>query len=927
MVKTLFIFLFIFLIAPPIFASKRGISRVEIKTQSGEEVGLYEESHALVIGVSDYTAGWPRLGGVREDVREVRQALEDNGFAVILVENPDRMEFEGAVRQFIVKHGRKENNRLLFYYAGHGFTQKLGYGGDMGYLVPRDAPDPNRDPEGFELNAISMQNIETYARTIGAKHALFVFDACFAGSIFNVTRAIPKNIELKTAKPVRQFITSGSAEQEVPDKSIFRIEFVRALRGDGDLNEDGFMTASELGQHLETKVVEYRGEQQTPQYGKLNDPLLNQGDFVFKMPGKAKPPARASVSKPKASEEPAPKRFRPDEEMWDLVKDSQDPGNFEFFIESFPESKLSRVAKLKLKLIQRKNQKPEKVESSKKTAVLKTFDDVQMQRDYKALKSSKSKLAHKNFIKKYEKEPEAENQVATIRNRLKMLEYEPAIWTDPQNSLIWQKKKNPVRSTFPEAVSYCTNLVWEGNRDWRLASPKEWASASEKNEFKSKLIQSSQSYWTSKKRNFNQAFYFYGSTQLVFSGSTKLNQRVLCVQGKGFDIAQMQRDYNSLQSNKSILAHKAFIRNYKNDPQAENQVATIRNRLLMLEDEDNQESVWTDPQNSLIWQKKKNPVRSTFPEAVSYCTNLVWEGNRDWRLASPKEWASASEKNEFKSKLIQSSQSYWTSKKRNFNQAFYFYGSTQLVFSGSTKLNQRVLCVQGKGFDIAQMQRDYNSLQSNKSILAHKAFIRNYKNDPQAENQVATIRNRLRMLEQKNSSNSSAAGSGYTKRQAYLDFLEAKGSKLEEAYRQFIKKHSGTPGAQSYLQRARKELKELEDQVSSRDQIKAAFNRAVRKNTVDAYQSFINKYQNQTEGKFYVKSAKRNLKNLQGTGSSSTPSSSNSGYTKREAYLDFLEAKGKNRASALRKFIRKHSDTPGAGKYLMQARQQLLKLE
>ncbi len=763
MVKTLFIFLFIFLIAPPIFASKRGISRVEIKTQSGEEVGLYEESHALVIGVSDYTAGWPRLGGVREDVREVRQALEDNGFAVILVENPDRMEFEGAVRQFIVKHGRKENNRLLFYYAGHGFTQKLGYGGDMGYLVPRDAPDPNRDPEGFELNAISMQNIETYARTIGAKHALFVFDACFAGSIFNVTRAIPKNIELKTAKPVRQFITSGSAEQEVPDKSIFRIEFVRALRGDGDLNEDGFMTASELGQHLETKVVEYRGEQQTPQYGKLNDPLLNQGDFVFKMPGKAKPPARASVSKPKASEEPAPKRFRPDEEMWDLVKDSQDPGDFEFFIESFPESKLSRVAKLKLKLIQRKNQKSEKVESSKKTAVLKTFDDVQMQRDYKALKSSKSKLAHKNFIKKYEKEPEAENQVATIRNRLKMLEDEPAIWTDPQNSL--------------------------------------------------------------------------------------------------------------------------------------------------------------------IWQKKKNPVRSTFPEAVSYCTNLVWEGNRDWRLASPEEWVSASEKNEFKSKLIQSSQSYWTSKKRNFNQAFYFYGSTQLVFSGSTKLNQRVLCVQGKGFDIAQMQRDYNSLQSNKSILAHKAFIRNYKNDPQAENQVATIRNRLRMLEQKNSSNSSAAGSGYTKRQAYLDFLEAKGSKLEEAYRQFIKKHSGTPGAQSYLQRARKELKELEDQVSSRDQIKAAFNRAVRKNTVDAYQSFINKYQNQTEGKFYVKSAKRNLKNLQGTGSSSTPSSSNSGYTKREAYLDFLEAKGKNRASALRKFIRKHSDTPGAGKYLMQARQQLLKLE
>ena len=52
------------LLAPPIFAVERGVKRVEIKTSSGETVGLYEESHALVIGVSDYTAGWPRLWGV-----------------------------------------------------------------------------------------------------------------------------------------------------------------------------------------------------------------------------------------------------------------------------------------------------------------------------------------------------------------------------------------------------------------------------------------------------------------------------------------------------------------------------------------------------------------------------------------------------------------------------------------------------------------------------------------------------------------------------------------------------------------------------------------------------------------------------------------------------------------------------------------------
>ncbi len=49
------------LFALPLSAAERGVKRVEIKTSSGETVGLYEQSHALVIGVSDYTAGWPDL--------------------------------------------------------------------------------------------------------------------------------------------------------------------------------------------------------------------------------------------------------------------------------------------------------------------------------------------------------------------------------------------------------------------------------------------------------------------------------------------------------------------------------------------------------------------------------------------------------------------------------------------------------------------------------------------------------------------------------------------------------------------------------------------------------------------------------------------------------------------------------------------------
>ena len=355
--KVFFVILFLLGSSFSVLSSSRGISKVSIKTTGGEEVGLYEESHALVIGVSDYTEGWPRLKGVKEDAKEVRKALEDNGFKVKLVMDPDRAKLEKEIREFIVRFGRKENNRLLFYYAGHGYSQKLGYGGQMGYLVPKDAPNPNQDPMGFELSAISMQNIETYARNISSKHALFVFDSCFAGSIFNVTRAIPKAIELKTARPVRQFITSGSADQEVPDQSVFRIEFVRALNGEGDLNMDGYLTASELGQHLEAKVVEYRGDQQTPQYGKLNDPILNQGDFVFKLKNEKKKLKKEETNVVKAQPKPAQEKYRADEEAWELVKDSSDPEDLQFFLESFPDSGLFNVARLKLRMIKKKEKK------------------------------------------------------------------------------------------------------------------------------------------------------------------------------------------------------------------------------------------------------------------------------------------------------------------------------------------------------------------------------------------------------------------------------------------------------------------------------------------------------------------------------------------------------------------------------------------
>ncbi len=274
----------------PLRARQDRGQNVRIPVEGGRELDLYRASYALVIGASDYTNGWGDLPGVLQDVAAVRTALTAHGFTVEALLNPTRDAFDKAVRRFISRYAQEPSNRILIYFAGHGHTIKTGDGRELGYVVPVEAPDPNRKGNSaFKEVAISMSEIDGYARQIESKHALFIFDSCFSGSIFDAGRYLPPAISEKTSRPVRQFITAGTAEQTVPDRSIFRQQFVEALTGDGDLNGDGFITGSELGLFLEEKVTNYSERSQTPQWGKIRNPNLDKGDFVFALPKKEPP--------------------------------------------------------------------------------------------------------------------------------------------------------------------------------------------------------------------------------------------------------------------------------------------------------------------------------------------------------------------------------------------------------------------------------------------------------------------------------------------------------------------------------------------------------------------------------------------------------------------------------------------------------------
>ena len=261
---------------------QRGMN-ITIRAESGEKLALYKDSYALVIGNGAYPVknGWNPLPGAIKDVKEVAKVLEHHGFKVTLKIDVTKTEFNQVFSEFIYDFGKNKDNRLLFYYAGHGYTTKAATGEDLGYLVMLDTPSPTNAAK-FDLHSVDMVKFVSDSKKIHAKHVLFMFDSCFSGTVLNLrNRVPPSHITDRIKNPVRQFITAGRADEPVPDRSEFKKAFLNLLEGRvEEPTPDGYLTGVELGDYLYRTVPKFsRG--QHPQHGKIHDQQLNTGDFVF----------------------------------------------------------------------------------------------------------------------------------------------------------------------------------------------------------------------------------------------------------------------------------------------------------------------------------------------------------------------------------------------------------------------------------------------------------------------------------------------------------------------------------------------------------------------------------------------------------------------------------------------------------------------
>ena len=252
-----------------------------------DDVRLYRETHAIIIGIDAYSNLGPQyqLSYAVDDARAVAAVLEEHyRFASIQVLLDEDATRDGILDAFSnASDELTEDDGLFIFWAGHGYTEETRRG-ELGYLIPTDG---SFEPEDMWKRNISMQMLrDEVARRVPAKHVFLVVDACYGG-LLTETRALPTRLEHSadylrqvTSEDAFQVLTAGARDQEVLDggangHSLFTGRLLEALVGPED-----YVTARDLGTWIPDRVytdAKVRGHEQTPSFGRL----WGNGDFVF----------------------------------------------------------------------------------------------------------------------------------------------------------------------------------------------------------------------------------------------------------------------------------------------------------------------------------------------------------------------------------------------------------------------------------------------------------------------------------------------------------------------------------------------------------------------------------------------------------------------------------------------------------------------
>jgi tetratricopeptide (TPR) repeat protein len=261
------------------------LPKVSTIRSKADMASLYDRSHAVVIGIDRYRK-WPFLEFAVADARAVAKQFEETRFdRVVSILNEDATRARILTTLFRdLPQTVGPNDRIVFYFAGHGQTEDLEDGQKRGYIIPYDA-----EVDDYTKTAISMDLIKRLSSDIQAKHILYVMDCCYSGLGLSrsagISPTVSDYIRKMSAMRAVQIITAGGKGEQVREAAghgLFTSYFLKALAGEADYNKDNIVTGTELGAYLRPVVSNASNQAQTPLYGRLE----GEGEFLFYVGGR-----------------------------------------------------------------------------------------------------------------------------------------------------------------------------------------------------------------------------------------------------------------------------------------------------------------------------------------------------------------------------------------------------------------------------------------------------------------------------------------------------------------------------------------------------------------------------------------------------------------------------------------------------------------
>jgi Caspase domain len=242
----------------PKFLESHQVSNLQPTDFSGK--ASQKTKIALLIGVSEYMTGFAPIPGAKVDVAAMQEVLQSPDLGsfdeVLPLINPDAQEMRQAIENLFAS--RKKDDLLVLFFSGHGIKDNSG----KLYFGTRTTCK-NSNGELVKSSAVSANFIHDIMDDCRSRQQVVILDCCFSGAF--AAGLLAKDDEAIDVKAQlggegRVILASSTSTQpsfarQNAEPSIYTRYLVEGIQtGEADLDQDSFISISELHHYVRDKV-------------------------------------------------------------------------------------------------------------------------------------------------------------------------------------------------------------------------------------------------------------------------------------------------------------------------------------------------------------------------------------------------------------------------------------------------------------------------------------------------------------------------------------------------------------------------------------------------------------------------------------------------------------------------------------------------